>query len=105
MANPLYSELLLAGSSAASIAVPAGFRWVILDVSGILQSPAGSISSAIHFSANEFRFFAVLAPPFFNRPFHWSGRQVVAEGDNLSVDLDHAPTVTWAVTGWQLTTP
>lgn len=105
MTRPLYSVLLLEGTGAGSANVPAGDVWVVRDVSGIIKAAPGSSPGAIHFSVNGTRFWEALVVPFREIPFHWSGRQVLAGGQTLDVNLFGGPVVSYAISGYQLTTP
>lgn len=109
MAPPVYSTQFLSntvfGNHTESYTVPAGYRAVIRDISGV--GVAGDTETLIYqIAAADAGIIQRQLPPLLTRQIHWEGRVVLNPGDEISVNVTGAASVSqWTVSGYLLQAP
>lgn len=110
MASPVYSKSLNAGTLVApfsqSVPVPAGFVWVVRDISGTIDNAGAAIASVQFLSIGGPDVGRFFAPPRIVKPFHWTGHLVVETFHELVAFSDASDcNIYFNLSGYQLTLP
>lgn len=108
--NPtVYSTQFLSnsviGNHTESYTVPAGYRAVLRDISGV--AIGGSAVTLIYsIAAADATVLLAQVPPQVNTPIHWEGRVVLNAGNQISVSVAGAGTASqWTISGYLLALP
>lgn len=102
----IYSKCLLedtfSASGQASVVVPAGVVWVVVDVSNVTTTPPAQ--NVVWANGHPFAAPYMAAPAAnYGGSGHWSGRQVLNAGQTLLVQSFGATSI--RVSGYELTAP
>jgi hypothetical protein len=115
MPPPVYTELfgdffLSFGDVQTLGPVPAGFRWIVHDVSGRMVNDTQPTLLGLVWGTDAHDLYDWQCPAYGRRPFHWRGRQVINAGGRIVVTCPgttsgSGPFCVGAVTGQQLSLP